>query len=80
MTKNTNDHSIIGRGLSNLSEKNRHNPTAVSGFWLFIAEITGVMESHCRKRHQQYQTIRQVQYDGASIIECSYCPRHFWRK
>ena len=67
------------RELENLSEKNRHNPTAFSAFWMFIAEITGVMEAHCRKSHKQHQTVRQIQLDGTSIIECAYCPRHFWR-
>jgi hypothetical protein len=66
--------------IERIITKYRERPTAFNGFWLFIAEITGVMENHCRKRHQQYQTIRQVQFDGAAIVECSYCPRHFWKK
>lgn len=58
----------------------RERPTAFNGFWMFIAEVTGVMESHCRKRHQQHHTIHPIQYDGTAVVSCSRCPRQFYRK
>jgi hypothetical protein len=47
--------------IEKLITKYHERPTAFNGFWMFIAEITGVMENHCRKRHQAFQKVRPVQ-------------------
>jgi hypothetical protein len=65
--------------LSKIVTNYRERPTAFNGFWMFLAEVTGIMENHCRKRHQQYHSLHQVQYNGESIVVCSHCPRSFWR-
>lgn len=63
--------------LEKLITKYHESPTAFNGFWMFIAEVTGVMENHCRKRHQSFHKLHPIQFDGAAVIECSKCPRQF---
>lgn len=67
--------------VESMMEKRGHGELGSIGlFWTLILELTGVMERHCRKHHHRYQEVRQVQYDGASIVYCSKCYRTFWKQ
>lgn len=73
--------SKLRSNLEKLRAKDNHGElTLVDRFWLAIAELTGVMETHCRRYHHRYQTLSQVQYDGTSVVFCSKCHRTYLRK
>jgi len=41
--------------------------------WGYAADVLGITEARCRRRHQSFHKLHPVSYGGDYLVECSLC-------
>ncbi len=46
---------------------------AHSLMWQTICDLLGLTELHCRRKHKQFHSLTQIEYNGKTLIHCTRC-------